>query len=208
MDVLNLLLNTSAVVAQLQQRLFTLSEAERLADSVEGCHPEARRSAVLLPLFEHAGRPHLLFIRRAATLRAHSGEIAFPGGKADPEDSSLLATALREAYEEIGLAVQHVVPLGVLSPVFTVVSNYMITPVVGFLPEGLGALQLQPSEVAEILIAPLVELANPAIFHTEQWKREDNVRTVYFYDYGSYRIWGATGRILTTFLATLSPSIV
>ena len=208
MDVLNLLLNTSAVVAQLQQRLFALSEAEHLADSVEGHHPEARRSAVLLPLFEYAGRPHLLFIRRAATLRAHSGEIAFPGGKADPDDPSLLATALREAYEEIGLAAQHVVPLGVLAPVFTVVSNYMITPVVGFLPDGLGTLHLQPSEVAETIIAPLVELANPAIFHTEQWEREDKVRTIYFYDYGAYRIWGATGRILTTFLATLEPSPV
>jgi hypothetical protein len=84
----------------------------------------------------------------------------------------------------------------------------MITPVVGFLPDGLGTLHLQPSEVAETIIAPLVELANPAIFHTEQWEREDKVRTIYFYDYGAYRIWGATGRILTTFLATLEPSPV
>jgi len=203
MDVLNLLQNTNAVVALLQQRLFSIEQAISLVDNVEGFHPEARRSAVLLPLFELQGKPHLLFIRRAATLRAHSGEIAFPGGKADPEDSSLLHTALREAREEVGIVPEHVVPLGVLPPVFTVMSNYLITPVVGFLPAGLGDLQLQPSEVAEDIIVPLDGLADPAILHTELWGSAQKQRTVYFFDYGTYRIWGATGRILATLLDLL-----
>ena len=113
-------------------------------------------------------------------------------------------TALREAQEEIGLDPTRAEVLGVLSPVFTVVSNFLITPVVAFLPQGLGALQLQASEVAEIILVPLKGLADPSIAHTEEWIRSGLTRTVYFYDYGSYRIWGATARILNTLLEVLS----
>ena len=112
-------------------------------------------------------------------------------------------TALREAHEEIGLDPQRTEVLGVLPPVFTVVSNYLITPVVAFLPCGLGPLCLQTSEVTELILASVRGLADPAIAHTEQWSRQDITRTVYFYQYGPYQIWGATGRILSLFLATL-----
>jgi len=88
--------------------------------------------------------------------------------------------------------------------VFTAVSNYLILPVVAFLPEGLGILQLQVSEVAEVIIAPLFDLVNPAIFHTEERVHDGRPRTVYFYDYGTYRIWGATARILNALLDTLA----
>jgi len=113
-------------------------------------------------------------------------------------------TALREAQEEIGLDPARVEVLGLLSPVFTVVSNFLITPVVAFLPQGLGELQLQASEVHELLLAPLQGLADPAILHTEQWTRDNRTRLVYFYDYASYRIWGATGRMLNAFLETIA----
>lgn len=172
-------------------------------DAVEGYRPGARQSAVLLPLFEVQGELHLAFIRRASTLRSHSGEIAFPGGKVEPTDGSLVMTALRETQEEIGLDATSVEVLGVLPPVFTVVSNYLITPVVAYLPCGLGAIQLQASEVAELLQASLRGLADPTIAHTENWVRGGSARTVYFYDYAGYRIWGATGRILAALLETL-----
>jgi hypothetical protein len=76
--------------------------------------------------------------------------------------------------------------------------------VVAFLPAGLGTLQLQPSEVAEIILTPLFGLVNPNIFHTEEWVRDGQSRTVYFYDYGAYRIWGATARMLNSLLETIN----
>jgi hypothetical protein len=90
-----------------------------------------------------------------------------------------------------------------MPPVFTVVSNFLITPVVAYLPEGPGKLQLQMSEVAEIILLPLQGLADPAIYHTEQWMRDNVPHTVYFFDYASYRIWGATAGMLNTLLELL-----
>lgn len=191
------------LVQTLRERLEPVEHAHVLPDAVEGLLPQARKAAVLLALFEQAGEPHLVFIRRASTLRAHSGEIAFPGGGTDLTDTSPVMTALREAQEEIGLDPVRVEVLGVLSPVFTVVSNYLILPVVAFVPHGLGELQLQASEVTELILVPLRSLANPAILHTEEWTRGGLTRTIYFYDYGPYRIWGATGRILNALLEVL-----
>ncbi len=95
--------NIAAIVALLQARLEPVERAELLSDALEGVLPTARKAAVLLGLFAVEGEMHLLFIRRATTLRSHSGEIAFPGGGSELIDSSLVMTALREAQEEIGL---------------------------------------------------------------------------------------------------------
>lgn len=197
-------MDTLEILTVLRQHLLTLEHAEAQVDAIEGFIPQARKAAVLLPLFEQDGEISLAFIRRSTTLRSHSGEIAFPGGSVDASDASQIMTALREAQEEIGLDPAHVEVLGVLSPVFTVVSNFLITPVVAFLPHGLGELCLQPSEVQEMLFVPLHALNDPAILHTERWTRDSMTRIVYFYDYGPYRIWGATGRILNQLLQTLS----
>ena len=194
------------VVTVLRKRLEPVERANMLSDAHEGYLPHARKAAVLLALFDQEGEPAILFIRRSSTLRAHSGEIAFPGGSVDPSDSSPIMAALREAQEEIGLDPARVEVLGVLQPVFTVVSNYLIIPVVAFLSQGLGTLQLQTSEVTEVILAPLGDLTNPGIFHTEEWMRAGRTRTVYFYDYGSYRIWGATARMLNALLETLERS--
>jgi len=191
------------VVALLRKRLEPVERVDMLSDALEGQLPYARKAAVLLGLFDQEGEPTILFIRRSSTLRAHSGEIAFPGGGVDQTDSSPIMAALREAQEEIGLDPARVEVLGVLQPVFTVVSNYLVIPVVAFLPRGLGTLQLQESEVTEIILAPLHDLTNPDIFHTEEWMRMGRTRTVYFYDYGSYRIWGVTARILNELLEML-----
>jgi 8-oxo-dGTP pyrophosphatase MutT (NUDIX family) len=191
------------VAALLRKRLEPVERVDMLSDAFEGQLPYARKAAVLLGLFDQEGEPTILFIRRSSTLRAHSGEIAFPGGGVDQTDSSPIMAALREAQEEIGLDPARVEVLGVLQPVFTVVSNYLVIPVVAFLPQGLGTLQLQASEVTEIILAPLHDLTNPDIFHTEEWMRVGRTRTVYFYDYGSYRIWGVTARILNALLETL-----
>ena len=195
--------DSSQVILALRERLEPVERANRLVDVLEGDHPYARKASVLLGLFDQKNKTHLIFIRRASTLREHSGEIAFPGGSVEPTDASLVMTALREAQEEIGLDRSRVEVVGIMQPVFTVVSNFLITPVVTYLPRGPGALQLQTSEVAEIILLPLQGLANPAILHTEVWTRGGISRTIYFYDYGSYRIWGATARILNGLLELL-----
>lgn len=196
--------NSNEVIAALRQRLEPVERADALSDVFEGQHPQARKAAVLLGLFDQNDEMHLAFIRRAATLRSHSGEIAFPGGAVDANDGSSVMTALREAYEEIGLDPTRVDVLGILPPVFTVVSNFLITPVVAFLPQGLGTLHLQPNEVTELILASLRGLADPAIVHTEQWTRGGLTRTIHFYEYGPHTtIWGATARILNTLLGLL-----
>src|SRR5215472_134839 len=139
MDVLNTA-NIADVLRVLRVRLLPVEGGLVQGDSVEGPQPDARRAAVLIPLFELQGEAYLAFIRRASTLRAHSGEIAFPGGQVEPGEAFPVATALREAQEEIGLDPASIEVLGLLPPVYTVVSNYLITPVVAYLPSGLGTL--------------------------------------------------------------------
>jgi len=192
-----------SVIALLRDRLEPPERAANLSDTLAGEYPLARKAAVLLGLFEQDGQIFLPFIRRSSTLRLHSGQIAFPGGAADPTDQSLVETALREAREEIGLDPSGVKALGVLRPMFTVVSNFLVVPVVAYLPRGLGQVQLQMGEVDELFPLPLAGLSDPANFHSEIWTRDGQPRTVYFYDVAGYRVWGVTAYILHTFLAIL-----
>jgi 8-oxo-dGTP pyrophosphatase MutT (NUDIX family) len=112
-----------------------------------------KASAVLVPLFERDGAVQVWLLRRAATLRQHSGQVAFPGGKRDPEDDSLLTTALREAEEEIGLARAHVDILGQLDDYLTI-TGFTITPFVGWVRPDL-ALAANADEVARVFAAPV-----------------------------------------------------
>lgn len=191
------------VILTLRRRFEPIQHAESMIDAQQKQYPSARYAAVLITLFDKDEETYISFIRRASTLRSHSGEIAFPGGASDISDVSPIVTALREAQEEIGLISSRVQVLGIMPSVFTVVSNFLITPVVAFLPEGPGPLQLQESEVSEIIFLPLKDLANPAIYHTEQWVRDNVQHIVSFFDYGVYRIWGATAHMLTMLLELL-----
>jgi len=85
------------------------------------------------------------------------------------------------------------------------VSNFLVTPYLGWLAEGLPPLAPNVGEVAEVIEAPLAALDDPAIFHSEVWRRRGEAHTVYFYDFGPYRIWGLTGRLLHQLLALLPP---
>src|SRR6266849_8604722 len=135
MDDMNLH-DSAEVISILKERLEPAERADSLADVIEAQYPHARKAAVLLGLFDHAGETHLAFVRRAATLRSHSGEIAFPGGAVEPGDDTVVMTALREAREEIGLDAARVEVLGVLPPGFTAVSNFVIMPVLFFFHQG------------------------------------------------------------------------
>jgi 8-oxo-dGTP pyrophosphatase MutT (NUDIX family) len=126
-------------------------------------HGIGRASAVLVPLFEDAGDVLVWLVRRAEGLRTHGGQIAFPGGKSDPADASPLATALREAHEEIGLVPDTVDVLGRLED-FHTITGFAIAPFVGWLPRepvlpGNPREAWQPvpnpAEVARVFAAPL-----------------------------------------------------
>jgi 8-oxo-dGTP pyrophosphatase MutT (NUDIX family) len=152
-------------------------------------------AAVLVPLFMRGepARPHVVLTRRRADLRSHAGEISFPGGRRDPEDPDLAATALREAEEEIGLAREHVRLLGELEPTSTLVTGYLIHPFVGSIPEGL-AWQLSAREVDAVLELPL-EAIQSGRTRTQLERRGITFETDAFV-IEDHLIWGATARIL------------
>ena len=206
-----LLGDASALVHYLRARLAPLAMAESTmsaasptqAPPLPGLPPRA--AAVLAPLYAVVGRPHLLFTVRSLDLASHRGEISFPGGSRDPADTDLATTALRETDEELGIAPPRVELLGGLPVVFAGPSNFAVTPFVGWLGEGVPALTPSPAEVAEVIYAPLAALDDPAIYHTEIWQRFGQPHLLHFYDFGTYRIWGATGRMLHALLALLPP---
>lgn len=120
-------------------------------------------AAVLVALVVRDGAaPHVLLTRRTEHLRDHAGQIAFPGGRSEPEDGSAAATALREAHEEVGLDPARVEVIGQM-PVYTTVTGYRVTPVVGLVqgPLDLGRLVLDPHEVAAVFEVPLAHLMDP-----------------------------------------------
>ena len=189
---------TSAFFDALAARLAAReARAFRLRPGMEGL--VLRESAVLVPLFERAGRPHVVFTQRPATLRKHAGQFSFPGGGRDPGDASPVETALRETREELGLSTDGVRVLGALDEVPTL-TEFRIAPFVGLLP---GVPQYRPSaeEVALVLEVPLVALLDPALHRTERRTLAGVAYDVDFYSYGDHVIWGATARILRDLLA-------
>jgi 8-oxo-dGTP pyrophosphatase MutT (NUDIX family) len=150
---------------------------------------------VLVPLLLAGadGEPHAVFTRRRADLRRHAGEISFPGGRRDPEDTDLRETALREAEEEIGLPRGQVRLLGELPAVSTFVTNYVIHPYVGEIPAGLTW------TVSEREVDAVLELSLRALRESRTRTRIER-RGISFetdaYIVGEHLIWGATARIV------------
>ncbi len=163
-------------------------------------------AAVLIPLIARVGGLTVLLTQRTSHLSSHSGQIAFPGGKVDPQDANAQATALREAEEEIGLSPHCVEVLGTF-PAYTSGSAYIITPVVGLLRDGF-VLTANPDEVADIFEVPLTFLMDPANHrrHAVDWagQRREWFSMPYT-DLGSERfIWGVTAALLRNFYQFLS----
>lgn len=142
-------------------------------------------------------RPELetvILTKRSARLKHHPGQIAFPGGKQDATDPSLIHAALREANEEIGLPFGIVDVIGT-APTHHTVTGYLMTPVVGLLLEDFDPIP-EVGEVSEVFEVPLAHLANPANYRIEGRHWRGQRREYFAVPFGPYYIWGATARML------------
>lgn len=168
--------------------------------------PPGTPSAVLVPVIEGARGPALLFTVRSQLVRDHKGEISFPGGVRHDEDADLLATALRETEEELGLPADGVEILGALPSVHTVVSGYVIVPFVG-LVSGRPQLDPSPIEIAEVVELDIDDLARVeeevTIEASPRTPGRPPSRAWFAYTLDGHTVWGATGRIVHAFLQAL-----
>jgi 8-oxo-dGTP pyrophosphatase MutT (NUDIX family) len=186
-------------LADVRERLASLPPGSDAVPLVEGSRP----AAVLVPLFEANGEAHVVLTKRPDTMPSHQGEIAFPGGKFEPAvDVDLEATARREALEEVGLAPAAVEVVARLEGIATVASRFTITPFVGFLAER-PVLRPDPLEVVRVLEVPLSELLAADVYREERWETPFADLDVHFFELDDETVWGATARILTSFLAHL-----
>ena len=155
-------------------------------------------SAVLAPLYrDPQGALRLVFIRRGPH-GIHGGQIAFPGGRREPEDADLLATALREAHEEVGLDPASVEILTALPVIETMVTGFRVAPFLGRLNGPPPTWRRQETEIEEILEVRLQDLIRPEAHAVEQWQLPGwpGPRPIPFYRIGPYKLWGATYRML------------
>ena len=180
--------------------------------SIEGWTPEfrgddrllverpVRPAAVLVPLVRRPEGLTVLLTRRTDHLNDHAGQVSFPGGRTDPEDADAVATALREAHEEVGIAADEVEVIGRL-PTYTTVTAYEVTPVVGLLHPP-RSLAMDAFEVAEVFEVPLAFLMDPANHQRHSFTFQDISRQFLSMPWSrdpaadQYFIWGATAAML------------
>ncbi|MFH2008657.1 MAG: CoA pyrophosphatase [bacterium] len=181
-------------------RFFALV-AQRLAERRRRSAriPGFRSAAVLIPLVRRSDRLHVSFMQRTEDGSTHSGQIAFPGGAREATDVDEIATALREAHEEVNIHPDTVTPLGLMDDNATI-SRYIVTPVVGAVLQP-PRYRPDPEETQDIFEVPLPFLLNP-----ENERRVPDIEFIgklyalYEYRWQQRTIWGVTGRILHSFL--------
>jgi 8-oxo-dGTP pyrophosphatase MutT (NUDIX family) len=187
------------------RRSLSLADLERVArggvsdDAPDGRRPELaihapwRPAAVLLPIADRPGGLSVLLTLRASDLRAHSGQVAFPGGKIDPGETPRDA-ALRETYEEIGLEERFVEPLGWLDPYFTG-TGFRVAPLVALVRPSFR-LKVNKLEVDEVFETPFAFLMDAANHRLEEREWQGRRRKYYAMPHEGRYIWGATAGIL------------
>jgi 8-oxo-dGTP pyrophosphatase MutT (NUDIX family) len=161
------------------------------------------KAAVLLPLIPRGqDRSTLLFTRRTDSLARHSGQVSFPGGRSEADDLTPVETALRETFEETGIAPSFITVAGYLDRYLTG-TGFDIQPVVGLLADGYALLP-DPHEVAEIFEVPLSFLCDPANRRRESREVGGRHRTFYAFTYQDHEIWGATAAIVVSLVQRLT----
>ncbi len=170
-------------------------------DDSPGHDAVTRAAAVLVPLVERDGDLHLVFIRRSDSVESHRGQVAFPGGRVDPTDNTLLHTALREAHEEVGIEPHLVDVLGGFPTMSTVSSGMRVAPFVGVLKRPVQYV-IQEVEVAEVFEVPLRALADARFRGLYEWRRDKDRPSSNFpaIFYSGQTIWGLTLRITENLL--------
>lgn len=190
-------------------RLTTAAAIERL-----GADPPSRdaaiefdgvrHSAVLVALGDDdAGQVSVLLTRRSRSLRNHSGEISFPGGRLDPGETAVDA-ARREAFEEVGLDPQQLAVVGELDHLATVVSRSYIVPVVATVGRPVAVHLASPAEVERVFWVPLAELCRTDTYRVERWGKPPTTRRLHFFELDDETVWGATAAILVDLLRRLA----
>jgi len=160
-------------------------------------HLRYKLAAVLMPIQEREDGAYLVLTKRAEDLNHHRGQVAFPGGRVDPDDRDELQAALREAQEEIGIDPAHVRVLGRLDQV-TAAYDFVVTPFVGIIPAAYE-FRLNPLETAAVFAVPVAALLEPNCV-TIADHLSSHGEPVYHFYYDDWDIWGATARMIVQFL--------
>jgi 8-oxo-dGTP pyrophosphatase MutT (NUDIX family) len=158
---------------------------------------DGRRSAVLILMGVDDHGPDVLLTERASTLRAHAGQVSFPGGSSDPTDPDAVATALREAEEETGLVPSGVVPLALLPDLFIPPTGYVVTPVLAFWADPTAVHAVDPGETAAVIRVPVATLADP---RNRFQVRHPSGYVGPAFDVAGMVVWGFTGGLLAALL--------
>jgi 8-oxo-dGTP pyrophosphatase MutT (NUDIX family) len=178
--------------------LETGERRPRVPEPGEDC----RRAAVLVPVVLEPGGAHVVYTLRTGDLEDHAGQVSFPGGSPEARDGSLLATALREAEEEINLRPDTVEIVGEMEEMYIPPSRFLVRPFVGLLAEE-AELVLAPDEVEAIFSVSLEELMSPEAFEKAIWEREGRLHEVPIFAVGGHEIWGATAAMTAGLLTRL-----
>lgn len=161
-------------------------------------------AAVLVGLLADPAGPQVILTERAAHLKDHAAEVSLPGGRVEAGDDGPAAAALREAFEEIGLAADKVALLGRL-PAYETITGFRMFPFVGWIEPPVEFL-LDTREVADIFQVPLSFVLDPTNHHRESIARDGKVLTYYVLPYPGRHIWGATAGILVNLAQALAPT--
>lgn len=165
--------------------------------------PFAKSSAVMCLLFLKNNMPHLIFIERPTYDGVHSGQLAFPGGKPEANDIDLMATALRETHEEIGIDNLSINHIGKLTDVYVWASNFLVTPYLGYLKE-IPKYLLNEYEVARVLEIPIPFLMrNDIVKEKPMQSKLNSLLNAPYFDIEGKELWGATAMMVSEILTII-----
>ena len=188
------------LTARLLREPPSLMPAEELVPDWDPLTPASRPpvpAAVLIALVRRPEGYTILYTERLPDLRAHSGQVAFPGGKVDKTDANVAATALREANEEVGMAPGDAAILGYM-PTYYTGTNYLITPVVAEVTPS-GPFVPNPGEVHSVFEVPLARILDSATYGRFRIKRAGKEHTTWQIDHDGHMIWGITANLTRKF---------